>query len=117
MAVESGLKLERCPNPWCGSSTAPVPVGTRAGRWRIMCACGVTSFSEPTRDEAASAWNTRTRAPSDAALVEALELAVAVLEEADMRLDYAPDSLGALEMEDALAKGYAALAAAKGQQP
>jgi len=55
------------------------------------------------------------RAPSSAPLLEALELALAVLEEADARLDYHPDSLGALEMEEALTKGYAALAAAKVQ--
>lgn len=47
-------------------------------------------------------------------LLEALTLAVAVLEEADFRLGYAKGSLGQLEMADAKSGAYAAISKAEG---
>ncbi|MGE5500610.1 MAG: hypothetical protein ACM3W4_01645 [Ignavibacteriales bacterium] len=50
-------------------------------------------------------------------LLEALELAVAILEEADFRLGYAKGSLGQLEMAEAKAGAYAAIAKATQSPP
>lgn len=48
------------------------------------------------------------------ALLEALDLAVAILQEAEPRLGYADGSLGQIEIEDAIETGLAALLQATG---
>lgn len=123
--MESGLM--NC--PFCGGEAEINQIGNMATKSRgfeVRCTawgCStkkrsmvIRSSLEDARTWAVERWNTRARPPSSAPLLEALELALAVLEEADARLDYHPDSLGALEMEEALTKGYAALAAAKVQE-
>lgn len=98
--------------PFCGGEGS---LASGVGEyWGRCMTCDASAAMSSVAERAIIAWNTR--APSEAVLVEALELAVAVLEEANMRLDYDPDSLGALEMEEALTNGYAALAAAKGER-
>ena len=80
-----------------------------------QCArCWMTSSQRGTREEVITAWNTRT--PSEAVLVEALKLALAVLEEADMRNAVRAGRASDGELENALTKGYATLAAAKGER-
>lgn len=49
-------------------------------------------------------------------LLSALIFAVEILEEADARLGYAPGSLGQIEMDQAIADGYAAIAKATRQE-
>jgi hypothetical protein len=48
------------------------------------------------------------------ALLDRLKYAIAVLEEAECRLGYSPGSLGALEMDDIITTGHAAIATAEG---
>jgi len=68
--VESGLKLLPC--PFCGGE--PAFSGSEPAGYRVQCgSCGIEGGWGDYGYQAASAWNTRTRAPSDAALVEALE--------------------------------------------
>lgn len=57
--VDRGLSLLPCPNPWCASSTLPLPVGLKRDGWRVLCGCGVGTYRCETRDEAITAWNTR----------------------------------------------------------
>lgn len=48
-------------------------------------------------------------------LLEKLTFAVAILEEARARVDYAEGSLGQIEIDEAIEEGYAAIAKATGQ--
>lgn len=60
--------LKPCPNPWCASTSAPLPANGRSG-WRIVCACGVRTFSCAYYDDAITAWNTRARQAGEPKLV------------------------------------------------
>jgi hypothetical protein len=51
--------LEPCPNPWCNSTTAPVPVALKREGWRVACACGVSTHRASSEAEAIAAWNRR----------------------------------------------------------
>lgn len=69
-------KLKPCPNPWCVSTTAPLPVKSTYAddAWRVKCACGVITHRQDTQDEAIAAWNTRTPSRNDV-LEEAARIA------------------------------------------
>ena len=75
--MSSGLELANCPfcagDGWLiedrGDNGCEVLLYRPQCR---QCGAGLGGFDHP--EEAAEAWNTRTRAPSDAALVEALEV-------------------------------------------
>jgi hypothetical protein len=54
-------ELAACPNPWCISTTAPLPCALKREGWRVACACGVQTHRQPTEAEAIAAWNSRTR--------------------------------------------------------
>lgn len=119
--MESGLKLASC--PFCGGESEIIIDTDDDGRFAAVACpkCGAGSrkhyfCGDDARDYAASAWNTR--APSDAALVEALEETATYLEalsdnhlrnDVDMLLDDCEDPRAIAE------KLRAALAAAKGQ--
>ncbi|SCY68759.1 hypothetical protein SAMN05660666_02474 [Novosphingobium aromaticivorans] len=73
------VELKPCPNPWCVSTTAPLPIKSTYSddAWRVRCACGVVTHRQDTEAEAIAAWNTRHRTQPLAdhrALVEALEV-------------------------------------------
>lgn len=108
--MSSGLKLASC--PFCGGESEIIIDTDDDGRFAAVACpkCGAGSrkhyfCGDDARDYAASAWNTR--APSDAALVEALEEVMGVAEL------YVPVPLSAPGFK----RARAALAAAKGQQP
>jgi len=103
--VESGLKLLPC--PFCGGAPVVEPEGPRY--FVTFCErCDIIGPFGNGIEDAAKRWNTR--APSDAALVEALERLVVNYGEPH------PLARAHLETED-LRFARAALAAAKGQQP
>jgi len=53
-------ELLACPNPWCCSTTMPLPgFSTRSEHWRVICACGVRTFGADTEEAAIALWNTR----------------------------------------------------------
>ena len=119
LAVESGLKLLPC--PFCGGEAEINQIGNMATKSRgfeVRCTawgCSTKKRSmvirrslEDARTWAVERWNAR--APSDAALVEALERLVVNYGEPH------PLARAHLETED-LRFARAALAAAKGQQP
>lgn len=60
--------LKPCPNPWCVSMTAPMPIGLTNGYgnrsgWVVQCGCGVKTHRANTRHAAISGWNTRQPPP------------------------------------------------------
>ena len=120
LAVESGLK--NC--PFCGSPAELERDSDHHGEWfNLGCSRHFDAVPDPDKpcpggriwyteeldnEEAAiTAWNTR--APSDAALVEALEGLLTAIHYSG------PDADGYIDSAEAVAR--AALAAAKGQQP
>lgn len=127
--MESGLKLASC--PFCGGESEIIIDTDDDGRFAAVACpkCGAGSrkhyfCGDDARDYAASAWNTR--APSDAALVEALEDVTAHLAAAISLLSRSPKTGAAsnkmfdqmlVDYDNSAARGRAALAAAKGQQP
>lgn len=53
------VKLKGCPNPWCTSTTPPLPCALKREGWRVLCGCGVSTFRFPAEAEAIAAWNRR----------------------------------------------------------
>ena len=133
--MESGLKLLPC--PFCGGEAEINQIGNMATKSRgfeVRCTawgCSTKKRSmiirrslENARTWAVKRWNTR--APSDAALVEALEDVTAHLAAAISLLSRSPKTGAAsnkmfdqmlVDYDNSAARGRAALAAAKGQQP
>lgn len=69
----SEQELKACPNPWCTSRSAPVPVAVVDG-WRVACACGVrTHVSEGNHPSAAiAAWNRRASTTATGEVTDAM---------------------------------------------
>jgi len=108
--VESGLKLLPC--PFCGGAPVVEPEGPRY--FAAFCErCDIIGPFGDGSEDAAKRWNTRTRAPSDAALVEALEEAMGKA----IRIMRRGETSETTRLVDALDVLIPALAAAKGQQP
>lgn len=119
--MSSGLKLASC--PFCGGESEIIIDTDDDGRFAAVACpkCGAGSrkhyfCGDDARDYAASAWNTR--APSDAALVEALEEQTLAVKAFMRAADSGRVLVGTSNrLEAANSAARAALAAAKGQQP
>jgi hypothetical protein len=61
MTQESNKPVEMlaCPNPWCTSTTKPLPVALKREGWRVACACGVSTPRRATEAEAVATWQNR----------------------------------------------------------
>lgn len=62
-AVE-GVALLPCPNPWCKSAVPPMPFINRESSVAVICGCDFHGPAMASRDEAITAWNTRTTPPA-----------------------------------------------------
>ena len=127
LAVESGLKLLPC--PFCGGEAEINQIGNMATKSRgfeVRCTawgCSTKKRSmvirrslEDARTWAVERWNAR--APSDAALVEALEEQTLAVKAFMRAVDSGRVLVGTSNrLEAANNAARAALAAAKGQQP
>lgn len=101
------------PNPQEGGKHTPGPWSFEGPSHSIIVWAGEDSrVCFMTSDGPAEA-NARLIAAAPA-LLEALDLAVAILQEAEPRLGYADGSLGQIEIEEAIETGRAALLQATG---
>lgn len=121
--MESGLKLASC--PFCGGESEIIIDTDDDGRFAAVACpkCGAGSrkhyfCGDDARDYAASAWNTR--APSDAALVEALEPFARAYErwaDGGNLKGWQAERMKQSVDAHRYCVAFEALAAAKGQQP
>ena len=97
-----GVALLPCPNPWCESAVPLMPFTKRDSSVAVICGCDFHGPAMASRDEAVTAWNTRTTPP-------ARSYADGVEDAAKVADDYA---LGALEGGNTLVEATAETIAA-----